>query len=171
MTLVILPYLEGWEKDEDSIQGKDIQGDDFVASSVLLHWKCEVFIVHPSLEITQSLWYIELPLRWSAFEGTTPLANHAELHRELILFILSYSMKYSYDAVDVYFFYQKSLAFWVFDGHSMNQPTPVAQTVKNLPAEIAGDPGLFPGLGRSPGEGNGNPLQYSCLENSIDRGI
>ena len=34
----------------------------------------------------------------------------------------------------------------------------------------AGDPGLIPGLGRSPGEGNGNPLQYSCLENSMDRG-
>ena len=32
----------------------------------------------------------------------------------------------------------------------------------------AGDPGLIPGLGRSPGEGNGNPLQYSCLENSVD---
>ena len=30
----------------------------------------------------------------------------------------------------------------------------------------AGDPGSTPGLGRSPGEGNGNPLQYSCLENS-----
>ena len=29
--------------------------------------------------------------------------------------------------------------------------------------------GLIPGLGRSPGEGNGNPLQYSCLENSMDR--
>ena len=34
----------------------------------------------------------------------------------------------------------------------------------------AGDPGLIPGSGRSPGEGNGNPLQYSCLENLIDRG-
>ena len=34
----------------------------------------------------------------------------------------------------------------------------------------AGDPGSIPGLGRSPGEGNGNPLQYSCLENSTDRG-
>ena len=34
----------------------------------------------------------------------------------------------------------------------------------------AGDVGLIPGLGRSPGEGNGNPLQYSCLENSTDRG-
>ena len=33
-----------------------------------------------------------------------------------------------------------------------------------------GDMGLIPGLGRSPGEGNGNPLQYSCLENPMDRG-
>ena len=32
------------------------------------------------------------------------------------------------------------------------------------------DPGLIPRLGRSPGEGNGYPLQYSCLENSLDRG-
>ena len=31
-----------------------------------------------------------------------------------------------------------------------------------------GDPGLIPGLGRSPGEGNGNPFQYSCLENLMD---
>ena len=34
----------------------------------------------------------------------------------------------------------------------------------------AGDPGLNPGLGRFPGEGKGNPLQYSCLENPMDRG-
>ena len=34
----------------------------------------------------------------------------------------------------------------------------------------AGDTGSIPRLGRSPGEGNGNPLQYSCLENPIDRG-
>ena len=33
-----------------------------------------------------------------------------------------------------------------------------------------GDPSLIPGLERSPGGGNGNPLQYSCLENSMDRG-
>ena len=33
-----------------------------------------------------------------------------------------------------------------------------------------GAPGSIPGLGRSPGEGNGNPLQYSCLENPMDRG-
>ena len=34
----------------------------------------------------------------------------------------------------------------------------------------AGDPGSIPGLGRSPGEGNGNPLQYSCLGNPMDTG-
>ena len=37
-------------------------------------------------------------------------------------------------------------------------------------ARNAGGPGLIPGLGRSPGEGNGNLLQYSCLENPMDRG-
>ena len=41
--------------------------------------------------------------------------------------------------------------------------------VKNPPAS-AGDAGSIPGSGRSPGEGNGNPLQYSCLGNSMDRG-
>ena len=45
----------------------------------------------------------------------------------------------------------------------------VAQTGKES-AYNAGDPGLVPGLGRSPGEGNGNRLQYSYLENSMDRG-
>ena len=41
--------------------------------------------------------------------------------------------------------------------------------LKNLPAN-AGDVGLIPGLGRSPGEGNGNPLQYSCWDNLMNRG-
>ena len=45
----------------------------------------------------------------------------------------------------------------------------VAQMVKNPPAN-AGHPGWIPGSGRSPGGGNGNPLQYSCLENPMDRG-
>ena len=38
------------------------------------------------------------------------------------------------------------------------------------PAANAGDTGLIPGLRRSPGQGNGNPLQYSCLGSSMDRG-
>ena len=46
----------------------------------------------------------------------------------------------------------------------------VAQMVKKLPAMQAGDLGSIPGLGRSAREGNGNPLQCSCLENPMDRG-
>ena len=48
----------------------------------------------------------------------------------------------------------------------------MALRVKNPPANAGntGDAGWISGLGRSPGEGNGNPLQYSCLENSMDRG-
>ena len=50
---------------------------------------------------------------------------------------------------------------------------PGCSVVKNLPAnaEDAGDTGLIPGLGKSPGKGNGNPLQYFCMENSTDRGV
>ena len=48
----------------------------------------------------------------------------------------------------------------------------VLLAVKNPPANAgdARDAGLIPGSGRSPGEGHGNPLQYSCLENPMDRG-
>ena len=46
---------------------------------------------------------------------------------------------------------------------------PGDSVVKNLPAN-AGDMGLSPGLGRYPGERNGKPLQYSCLENPMDGG-
>ena len=46
---------------------------------------------------------------------------------------------------------------------------PSGSMVKN-PLAIVEDLDLIPGLGRSPGEGNGSPLQYSCLENSVDRG-
>ena len=55
---------------------------------------------------------------------------------------------------------QYSLWTWGFPGGSV---------VKNPPTNI-GDVGSIPGLGRSSGEGNGNPLQYSCLENSMDKG-
>ena len=48
----------------------------------------------------------------------------------------------------------------------------VVLVVKNLPANAGDvrDTGLFLGSGRSPGEGHGNPLQYACLENPMDRG-
>ena len=48
----------------------------------------------------------------------------------------------------------------------------MALVVKNLPTNAGDtrDTGSIPASGRSPGEGNGNPFQYSCLENSMDRG-
>ena len=53
-----------------------------------------------------------------------------------------------------------SILFWGFPGGSDGKES----------ACKAGDLGLVAGSGRSPGEGNGNPLQYSCLENPMDRG-
>ena len=46
---------------------------------------------------------------------------------------------------------------------------PDGSVVRNLPTK-AGDEGSIPESGRSPGEGNGNPLQYSCLKNTVDSG-
>ena len=52
---------------------------------------------------------------------------------------------------------------------SFNIALGLGSMVKNLPAN-SGNAGLIPGSGRTPGEGNDNPLQYSCLGNSMDRG-
>ena len=56
--------------------------------------------------------------------------------------------------------------------HKIYASTQVVLMVKNPPANAGDmrDAGLIPGLGRSPGGEHGNPLQYSCLENPIDRG-
>ena len=55
----------------------------------------------------------------------------------------------------------------------LNQSSQVVLVVKNLPDNAGNqrDPGSIPGLGRFPGEGNGYPLKYSCLENPMDRGL
>ena len=61
--------------------------------------------------------------------------------------------------------------FLYFFSNTKSRGFPDGAVVKNLPAS-AGDArevGSIPGLGRSPGEGNGNPLQYPCLENPTDR--
>ena len=54
--------------------------------------------------------------------------------------------------------------------HIQNRGVSLVAQMVNTSACNAGDPGLIPGLERSPGEGNGNPLQYSGLENPMDRG-
>ena len=64
-----------------------------------------------------------------------------------------------------------SAGFLAFIKQLLNFLSPVAQLGKNLPAKVEDtrNAGLTPGSGRSSGEGNGNPLQYSCLENSMDK--
>ena len=67
-----------------------------------------------------------------------------------------------------------TMLYWFLLDINMNQPQVylcflVAQTVKNH-SSSGGDLGSIPGSGRSPGEGNGSPLQYFCLENSMDIG-
>ena len=75
-------------------------------------------------------------------------------------------MKYAYDSyyyvymVHIFILYNCTDYTTIFPGGSDGQAS----------AYSAGDPGSIPGLGRSPGEGNGNPLQYSCLENPMDGG-
>ena len=55
---------------------------------------------------------------------------------------------------------------------ALSRCLPDGSVVKNVPASARdeGDTGSIPGSGRSPGEGNGDPLQYSCLKNPVDRG-
>ena len=60
------------------------------------------------------------------------------------------------------------MGHWFVKKDGALQASQVVPVVKNLPVN-AGDTDSIPGLGRSPGEGNGNPLQYSYLENSMDR--
>ena len=65
-------------------------------------------------------------------------------------------------------FVMEFLSFYAFSG-SYRMDFPGGSDGK-VSAYSAGDPGSVPGSGRSPGEGNDNPLQYSCLENSMDGG-
>ena len=71
------------------------------------------------------------------------------------------SVTYSHQ-MNVEFIYVKSILY------SENRGFPNGSVVKNPPANI-GDTDSMPGLGRSPGEGNGHPFQYSCLGNPMDR--
>ena len=59
----------------------------------------------------------------------------------------------------------KVVIFSYLDGSNIPGGSDIKESACN-----AGDLDSIPGLGRSPGEGNGNPLQYSCLENPVDRG-
>ena len=81
------------------------------------------------------------------------LAENTPLHGYHIVFI--------HLSLDGHFFFSPLFGIW---------NSAAASSVGKESACSAGDLGSIPGSGKSPGEGNGNPLQYSCLENPMDRG-
>ena len=107
----------------------------------------------------------------SQLESTSILllssSNRITLHT--IRGLLAWSHKRHLFLVSQYGKMTSSCLFFSFYYIGYHVTSLVAQTVK-VSACKAGDPGSIPGLGRSSGEGNGNPLQYSCLENPMDGG-
>ena len=99
------------------------------------------------------------------FPSSLPWESLGPLSQSLDLPILDTSYNCNYMVVP---FRVRLLSLYrnVFKVHPCCGASLVAQTVKNLPAMQE----TFPELGRSPGEGSSNPLQYSCLENPMDRG-
>ena len=95
------------------------------------------------------------PLQYFGLENSTGCINHrVEKSRTRLS---------DFYFTHVYLYFQMDIHIWA---------SQVALVVKNPPANAGDtrDKGSFPGLGRSPGEGNGDPLQYSCLGNPMDRG-
>ena len=96
---------------------------------------------YPTLALTGHIWWHQRPPPWSP-ESSSASVPLAEAQGSLLSLLPSFG---------------SSLVF--ADGSDGKEP-----------ACNAGDPGSIPGLGRSPGQGNGYPLQFSCLKNSMDRG-
>ena len=102
---------------------------------------------------------LDAACRYSALQFIFP----SGVNSQLLIAVTTHALKR--------LFFPRPLQF-VGLGGGQPQGFPGDTVVKNLPAnaEDARGTGLTSGLGRSPGEGSGNPLQYSCLENSMDRG-
>ena len=114
---------------------------------VLNHWTArEVYLAHFVCETSDS---------WSAF-SVTQLAHAEGRHRCCILCLALCLHISAFAAVPRLYSFDMGL--------------PGGSVVENPPASI-GDSGLIPGCGRSPGEGNGSPLQYSWLGNPIDQRV
>ena len=87
---------------------------------------------------------------------TSPCSLQVEVVMEVVLRLIMYSLPFTYKPPKV-------------SSGGKGGSFPGGSAVKKPPAN-AGDVGSTPGLGRSPGGGNGNPRQYSCLENPMDGG-
>ena len=118
--------------------------------------------------------HLTLPKRWAnhlsspaqSLDPLLPSHHTMERTREpIIVFTPSYCSRNPDKALPEFLISSHINFYWIGRTRKASQ---VVLVVKNPPAS-AGDPGLTPELGRFPG-GHGSPLQYSCLENSMDRG-
>ena len=96
-------------------------------------------------------------------------------YSEIIAFFeLKYFLNFFFFCKSIYFSRRgiSEISFTLFGTSCHSRPClePTGSSDGKESACSAADQDLIPGSGRSPGEGNGNPLQYSCLENSMDRG-
>ena len=108
---------------------------------------------------------------WDCSEENTGVHCHVVLQGIFLIQGLNRTCISCGSCITVRFFTAEPPGKSIYFIHSINSvwASLVVQMVKNLPAHV-GDLDLISPLGRSPGEGNGNPLQCSCLENSMDRG-
>ena len=108
---------------------------------------------------------MEMAFTWSLVEVNDKIMNPQNIWKHIEALYLSVPLSL-YPCL-------QSISFFLIVFLSMlRKGYPGVSVVKNLPtgARDARHTGLIPGSGRSPGEGNGNPLQYSCLENFTDKG-
>ena len=127
------------------------------------------------------LWYFLLFLNFLAFLQNYNDNNINNYHLLSMYFVphctegflyVSLLNPYNNSERQVLIFTRKGSFNWKWQNTQLKRASQVAQWAKSPPAHAGdtGDVGSIPGSGRSPGAGNGNPLQYSCLENPMDRG-
>ena len=130
-------------------------------------FSCHLFLIsYTSVRSLPFLSFIMPILAWNM-----PLISSVFLKRSLVFPILLFSSCSSHcslKALSPPALLWNAAFSWVY--LSLSQGFPGDSDGKASAYNVE-DPGSIPGSGRSPGEGNGNPLQYSCLENSMDRGV
>ena len=112
------------------------------------YWSCVLQLLEPPLKSTPPLH------NWWKSESSNEDPAKPKIYKNLK------NTRWLHFFLTIYFYFIYHLSHRGFPGGSDGKES----------ACNAGDSGSSPGLGRSPGEGHGNPLQYSCLENSTDRG-
>ena len=123
-------------------------------------WHCTYSLVHPSIHLPTH------PLPHPPIHILIPPYIHLSIHSSTHPSIHPSIPPYIHSLT------HPSIHFLIYPSHLTIHCFPCGSVVKNPPASArdTGDTDSIPGWGRSLGEGNGNPLQYSCLENSMDRG-